>query len=357
MWRTVGDFWDNWPQLKDQFEICERWAPYVSPGAWPDEDMLPLGRIGIRAERGEPRMTGFTRDEQYTLMSLFAIVRSPLMFGGDLPSNDDFTLSLITNKNVLEVNRHSVNNKQLFKENDLIAWIADDPETDDKYLALFNVSDQEPIVESKAIWKSGLINQNTPGQSIDIDIDITGAEKLFLVVTNEEDRSFGRIICDWIEPALTGVSGSVNLTDLKWTKASSGRREPAINRTIRGDKLNIDDREYEHGISTTGTSIIEYDLPKGYTRFAGKAGIDRSSLIQASQMGSGRVSAEFLVFVEDPAGPVPPDFTEISVRFDQIGLSGTHSVKDLWTGENLGKFTDTFTQTVNRHGAGLYKIH
>ena len=113
--------------------------------------MLPLGKIGLRAERGEPRMTGFTKDEQKTLMTLFSVFRSPLMFGGDLPSNDEYTLLLITNKDVLDVNQHSINAKQLFRENDLIAWTADDPKTGDKYLALFNASDQQPVVESKAI--------------------------------------------------------------------------------------------------------------------------------------------------------------------------------------------------------------
>lgn len=143
MWRIVGDFWDNWKQLKEHFEVCNRWAPHISDGHFPDADMLPLGRIGIRAERGDNRMSKFTKDEQVTLMTLFAIFRSPLMFGGDLPGNDPFTLSLITNKGMLEVNQHSANNKQLFRKGDIIAWTADDPKTGDKYLAVFNASDRD----------------------------------------------------------------------------------------------------------------------------------------------------------------------------------------------------------------------
>jgi alpha-galactosidase len=84
MWRIIGDFWDNWPQLNQHFSLFEKWIKYMSPGHWPDGDMLPLGRIGIRAERGDNRMSMFTKDEQYTLMSLFSICRSPLMFGGNL---------------------------------------------------------------------------------------------------------------------------------------------------------------------------------------------------------------------------------------------------------------------------------
>jgi alpha-galactosidase len=71
MWRIIDDFWDNWSQLNDHFSLFEKWIPYMSPGHWPDGDMLPLGRIGIRAERADSRMSKLTKDEQYTLMSLF----------------------------------------------------------------------------------------------------------------------------------------------------------------------------------------------------------------------------------------------------------------------------------------------
>jgi alpha-galactosidase len=87
-------------------------------------------------------MTAFTKDEQYTLMTLWCIFRSPLMFGGDLPGNDDFTLSLLNNKEVLAIEKNSSNNKELFRTDEGIAWIADDPKTGDKYVALFNSSDK-----------------------------------------------------------------------------------------------------------------------------------------------------------------------------------------------------------------------
>ena len=363
MWRTSNDFWDNWTALKNQFRILNTWAGLGVPGCYPDGDMLPLGKIGLRAERGDPRMTAFTKDEQFTLMSLYAIFRSPLMFGGDLPSNDEFTLSLITNKDVLEVNQKSAGGKQLFRENDLIAWTANDPETGDKYLALFNASDQQQVVESKAIWKSEQITPETTGQSADIDIDITGARKLYLVATYDDVIGFARHDCDWIEPKIIGTKGSVNLTDLKWVSTSGGREEPVINQTARGEKLTVDGKVYKNGINVNATSIIVYDLPEGVTRFKAKAGLQ--NVIPAggsaghdpeSQLRMNN-TAKFLVFVEDPAGPQPSDTASIKVKFEQIGLNGTHSVKDLWTGEKLGKFTDSFTRTINRHGAGLYRIH
>ena len=142
LWRICDDFWDNWGMLHPQFKRCADWAPYVGKGHWPDADMLPLGRISVRGERGADRMTGFTKTEQYTLMNLWAIFRSPLMFGGDLPSNDDFTLSLLTNDEVLDVNQVGINNKQLKEENGLIVWMADIPETEHKYVAFFNINEE-----------------------------------------------------------------------------------------------------------------------------------------------------------------------------------------------------------------------
>lgn len=150
MWRTVGDFWDNWKQLKNEFDVCSSWAQYSGLGHFPDADMLPLGKIGIRAERGNPRMSGFTKEEQYTLMTLFSIFRSPLMFGGNLPDNDDFTLSLLTNSEVLYVNNHSAKNRELFRKDDVIAWTAEDPANGDLFLALFNTSDN-PVPASVSV--------------------------------------------------------------------------------------------------------------------------------------------------------------------------------------------------------------
>jgi hypothetical protein len=145
MWRTVGDFWDNWPQLKEQFHVFEKWSPYRETGSWPDGDMLPLGHIGIRAERGRDRMSGFTKDEQITLMTLFSIFRSPLMFGGNLPDNDPFTLSLLTNRDMLDVHSNSTGNRQVSFKDDQVIWTANSTESGDKYLAFFYIADRKMI--------------------------------------------------------------------------------------------------------------------------------------------------------------------------------------------------------------------
>jgi len=152
MWRISDDFWDDWRLLRQNFILMSIWSSVGHPGAWPDADMLPLGRIGIRAERGEARTSHFTRDEQRTLMSLWSIAQSPLMFGGDLPSNDEFTESLITNDEVLAVNQAGAHGGAFAEGGDSVIWAADAP-GGGKFFAVFNVGDHAPI-DIHVDWQS-----------------------------------------------------------------------------------------------------------------------------------------------------------------------------------------------------------
>jgi alpha-galactosidase len=97
------------------------------------------GRIRICGYEDGERHTRLTKDEQITVLTLWCIFRSPLMMGGDLPSLDPFTLSLLTNEEVLAVDQKSTHNRELFARGNQIAWVADIPQTKDKYLAVFNL--------------------------------------------------------------------------------------------------------------------------------------------------------------------------------------------------------------------------
>ncbi|UOQ67564.1 NPCBM/NEW2 domain-containing protein [Hymenobacter volaticus] len=350
MWRTVGDFWDSWEQLKEHFEVCDRWSPYIMTGAWPDADMLPMGRLGIRAERGDDRMTRFTKDEQYTLMSLWSIFRSPLMFGGDLPSNDAFTLSLLTNKEVLAMHSNSRNNRQLFRKNDLVAWTADDPKTGDKYLAVFNAQDQELLPETAAAWSSGQITRQTPGQSKNANIDITGATKLYLNVRNGGDDT-GWDHANWLAPTLSNGTKTVSLTTIPWKQATAGWGKSTVNKSVSGGQLIVDGKTYADGIGTHSNSIIEFDVPPGYTRFKTTAGLDKAA---ASQNTGGTINC--LIFTKSPYTPAPADSSRIVVPLQQLGFSSACTVRNMWTGKTVGEFTGEFAPFIRRHGAGLYRI-
>lgn len=143
MWRLTGDFWDQWDKLYEMFEKCNNWAKYVGGGCWPDCDMLPLGNISRNGTcHGEQdRYTQFTENEQITLMTLWSVFRSPLMFGGEMRNNDDKTLALITNSEVIDINQNSHGAKQIYRDDEKIIWhcISADKKN---VIAVFNVSEK-----------------------------------------------------------------------------------------------------------------------------------------------------------------------------------------------------------------------
>lgn len=141
MWRISDDFWDDWNLLEAQFDRLANWTPWRRPGAWPDADMLPLGRLAL----GE-RDTNFTPTEQRTLMTLWSIARSPLIMGGDLRHLDDATLALLTNPEVLAVNQASRDNRPLPSPAHTRVWTAQPESGPGAYVALFNTGPVEAQV-------------------------------------------------------------------------------------------------------------------------------------------------------------------------------------------------------------------
>jgi alpha-galactosidase len=140
MWRMTDDFWDDWAALARMFERCEVWCRHVRPGCWPDCDMLPLGHIALNEKAGG-RRTNFTRDEQVTMMTLWCMFRSPLMMGGEMRDNDDWTLSLLTNPEVLQLETDCFGADQLERDKDHAVWFSHN-KNGGICLALFNLSDR-----------------------------------------------------------------------------------------------------------------------------------------------------------------------------------------------------------------------
>jgi alpha-galactosidase len=158
MWRISDDIWDIWHNdapypkgLGDQFENVNKWADKSEPGHWPDADMLPLGRLGPAPGWGEPRDTRLSHDEQRMLMTLWVIFPSPLMVGGDLSAADAWTLSLLTNPEVITVDQHSSGNHAVINTDKTVVWLAQSASENAQYLAVFNRSDSSTVVHYE--WK------------------------------------------------------------------------------------------------------------------------------------------------------------------------------------------------------------
>ncbi|MBX3096219.1 MAG: glycoside hydrolase family 127 protein [Fimbriimonadaceae bacterium] len=173
MWRISDDFWDDWRLLFDQFERLQHWAPLAVPGAWPDADMLPIGRLRF----GEA--TKFTKAEQQTLINLWCLARSPLMMGGDLTQLDAQTKGLLTNRDLLRLNQEGKNPVQVARNEHCAVWRTSIG--DEIAIGIFNLRD-EPLrigvdafafgAEKGSIGRSIWENEVTAGGSkIEVSLD------------------------------------------------------------------------------------------------------------------------------------------------------------------------------------------
>ena len=156
MWRISGDVWDYWSKangrgglsgLVTQFDRAASWASLTQKGAYPDADMLVLGHLGPAPGSGDTRETLMTPDEQKTFVTLWSIFRSPLMMGGNLTKLDDATRALITNPEVIAVDQHSHDAKQVVKTEKMAAWTSLSDDGKATHVALFNLEDAPAAIK------------------------------------------------------------------------------------------------------------------------------------------------------------------------------------------------------------------
>ena len=124
LWRTTMDITDNWRSiLNTGFKQTDN-ADYVNPGHWNDPDMLVIGSVGWSAKT---LPTKLTKDEQYSHVSLWSLLSSPLLIGCDMTKLDDFTLGLVTNDEVIGVNQDILGHqaKLITKGDDYQVWAKD----------------------------------------------------------------------------------------------------------------------------------------------------------------------------------------------------------------------------------------
>ncbi len=104
-WRTTGDITDTWPSMSHNGFSQSNLAPYAGPGHWNDPDMLIVGNVGWGSNL---HPTHLTPNEQYTHISLWCLLASPLLIGCDMTKLGPFTLSLLSNDEVLAVDQDSL---------------------------------------------------------------------------------------------------------------------------------------------------------------------------------------------------------------------------------------------------------
>jgi len=336
LWRISDDFWDRWLPVREQFTRLANWNPYRKRGAWPDADMLPFGVLDLGK-----RSTRFTPDEQRTVITLWSIARSPLMHGGDLTKTDSFTLSLLTNDEVLAVNQYSVDNRPLSEHDDLIAWTANvnASVTGAKYLAVFNARDRVRSDATHADFVSEELARDRL-DSTPVDVDVSGGAQVILSIDAALEGSQS-IHAFWRDPQLHFADGSVRpLTSESWAQADSLWDSARVRKSDAGEPV---------GIEAQVPARLVYALPPGAVRFTATGVIENWGTSVAG-------TARFLVTVGRPTNTDTGPGVPVPVALSDLGFDGPVTVRDLWTHEEVGEHSGTFAPVIPFHGAGLYRI-
>ena len=147
LWRTTGDINDSWESVNRIGFLQDRWAAYTGPGHWSDPDMLVVGQVGWGPNLHPSHLTP---DEQYTHISLWCLLSAPLLIGCDIAQMDEFTLSLLTNDEVLAINQDALGKQATQISNDGIGVVYAKTLEDGSFaVGLFNRSESETTISLK----------------------------------------------------------------------------------------------------------------------------------------------------------------------------------------------------------------
>lgn len=120
--RTGPDIRDSWLSLYHSAFTLDKWAPFGGRGHWLDPDMMILGNVTTGSALHPTRLTP---DEQYSHVSLFSLLSAPLLIGCPIEQLDPFTLNLLTNDEVIEINQDPLGKpaRLVKEENGIQIWL------------------------------------------------------------------------------------------------------------------------------------------------------------------------------------------------------------------------------------------
>lgn len=138
MYRTGPDIKDSWSSLFPTSFSLDKWAPYSGHGHWMDPDMMIVGDVSIGPVLHPTRLTP---DEQYSHVSIFSLLAAPMLIGCPVERLDAFTLNLLTNDEVIEVNQDPLGKAGRLVKNDPMVQVWLKPLEDGSYaIGLFNIA-------------------------------------------------------------------------------------------------------------------------------------------------------------------------------------------------------------------------
>lgn len=158
MLRVTKDVWDDQIGIDRVFDAWKLWRNVDHSGFWLDMDMIPFGHLCLqhadpdflsakpsskKGERQSEHMSFFSNDQKYSFMAMRALSASPLFMGGDLPTSDEFSLSLLVNKEMLACDENGVVGSLVSDKNNIEVWKVVDKKNPKKgWVGIFNRSSE-----------------------------------------------------------------------------------------------------------------------------------------------------------------------------------------------------------------------
>jgi len=186
MLRVTHDIWDDQQGIDACFSAWRKWQGKEDRNFHIDMDMIPFGELQIMnplprglkgnesrkeiaelkkkgelsnfellAGKGFNRRSELSKDQMLTFITLRALSASPLMIGGDLITMDNFSMSLLTNREMIACNQNAVMGKLCFEGNKIEVWNTSEKKSENGWIGIFN--------RNQSIVKSFIVNLNTLG--------------------------------------------------------------------------------------------------------------------------------------------------------------------------------------------------
>jgi hypothetical protein len=167
MLRVTHDIWDEQKDIDACFTAWRKWQGKERPGFWIDMDMIPFGQLQLMsppsedesktpfdkgdialAGKGVNRWCQLSRPQMKTFMTIRAMAASPLMMGGDLPTLDDFSLSVITNAEMLACNQNGVMGSLVYEKDGLETWKVEKKDSPvEGWIGIFNRTENKTSIK------------------------------------------------------------------------------------------------------------------------------------------------------------------------------------------------------------------
>lgn len=344
LWRTGPDIRDSWHGLYKTTFTLDKWAPFSKPGHWNDPDMMILGNVTTGSEMHPSRLTP---DEQYSHVSLFALLSAPMLVGCPIDQLDLFTLNLLTNDEVIAIDQDPVGKsaRLVAEENGVQVWLK--PLADGNYaVGLFNTAaygkdpqtyfrwGDEPAANFRFdplrlglqgrwnlrdIWQQK--DLNVPSGTTDLLIPHHGVKLLKLTRSIPADTVF--------------------LDKLPIQSFSEGIRPVATGTNYQKDSMRIAGTYFNRGIGLQSVSVLPFQLNGKGLRMHAKVGADdmgnKAIPIRFYVLGDGKVLYQSKpMSVGDPAEIIDIDLQGIQ----KLGLLVTDEVKGISNKRTYGNWAD-----------------